>query len=306
MFICYNPTLLQFIMYFKYVTILLFICLIFVYVKDKSKMIVKKCLVFDVSLILLFLVAGILLNVFDVDYKDCFNNSNNKRINYAKKITKAYNEANVVNTTDEYVNKISPKFINKLVNGKTVYLFNQNQFPLSNYEFTFNNSYYGYNFKQSGNEISTLASILSLIIDEELTDPLQVLEILESYDFKVDATFDMDLALQLLAYSYEFNYKKIDASEMTSTVKKGGIVLIKTTGNENGTIFSCTEGYILVYDVDKSGNLSLISSNDKDYEYICPVKTKGFGNIIKANLNSKTYSLEDVVANSEIYYSIWR
>ena len=55
-----------------------------------------------------------------------------------------------------------------------------------------------------------------------------------------------------------------------------------------------------------SGNFSILNPNDKDYKYICPENSEGYGKVIDSNTNDKLYSLDDIKSISSRYIILER
>lgn len=305
--LCDTYTFLNLFMYLKYIVLFTFIFLLIIQFRNKENQLIKKSIKILLLLIVIYIILMLVFNVLNIGIKKCFNNSNPYQVELSKKITETYDSTSTVDTTDGYLEKIEPELLKNIAGGKKIYLYNQNLFPLSNYGFTLNDSTDEYLMSKSGNEIATLSSLLATIVEDEEIDPIEIIKKLKKSDMNFSQGIDMNGALQYLSQNYEFAYKQIMPEYIIDGLEKGGVVLVKVKGMPTGNIFACTEGYIIIYGMDNSSNFLVMSSNDKDYDYVCPVGTNGFGNKVKANINSTFYNYYEIMENANYeYYLIWR
>ena len=307
---CDFSTPLKFIMYTKYIYLFLYIFLIIFYLVnrkkefDKSKL--KKVIKITTFILILYFIIAIILSFTNFNIKKCFLNSNPLKMDLSEKLTDTYNSYNIMESTDLYVKKVEPTETKKVIGRDELKIFNQNIYPLSNYEFTFSKTQDAYTYKKSGTELATLATIISSLPHGEDANPTKILEYLKYSDADFSESFDMDQALSILSNQYDFLYKPITSNEIIGGIRNGGIVMARVYSNSYSNIFTCTNSYIIIYNYDSSEKFSVVSVNDKDYDYICPIGTPGFGNIIKANINNTSYNYEDVTFQTNYFYLIWR
>lgn len=307
---CEFSTPLKVIMYTKYIYLFLYIFLIIFYIRNREKEFksinLKKVLKITTIIIIVYFIVAIILSFTNLGIKKCFTNSNPLNISLSEKLTETYKSDMIMETTDTYVKKIEPVETRKIIGRDELKIYNQNSYPLSNYEFTFSNSTEAYTFKKSGTELATLATLISSLPQGEDANPTKIVEHLKYSDRDFSISFSMEQALPILSYKYDFSYKLIAREEVISGIENGGLVLAKVSGNPDSKIFTCSDSYIIIYNYDSSDKFSVINVNDKDYDYICQAGTKGFGNIVKANINDTLYSYEEIMSQVNSLYLIWR
>lgn len=301
---CNNSIVLNFIMYFKYslIFLLMFLLIYFFINKEENSNFIKKTIFIIIIILLIYFVLFIFNNVFNIKYKSCFNNSNPVKIGLYKEIKKAYKDKTYLNP-NSYIDEIKPYTIMQGIGGVKLNLYNQNSYPLSDYKFSLGDSKDEYTLKKSGNEIVVLSSVLSSLEIGENTNPIEILNVLKENNV---SNLDFNNMLNILSNHYDFDYKNINVDQIKGGLSKGGIVIAKVKGNSVGKIFTCTESYIIIYNVNSSDKYKVAISDDRDYNYICPVNTYGFGNIIESNVNDSDYKLESIVKNVELTYLLWR
>ena len=209
-------------------------------------------------------------------------------------------------TTDQYVKNITPDDSRKIIGGNEIKVYNQNTYPLSNYEFNFSNSTDSLTFKKSGTEIATLATVISSLPQGDDSNPTKIIEYLKYSDLDFKDSINMEQALSILSIKYSFSYRNITQNEIIGGLRKGGIVIAQVYGKNTSNIFTCSNSYIVIYNYDSSERFSVISVNDKNYDYICPVGTLGFGNLVRADINDRTFSYDDITYTANNYYLLWR
>lgn len=305
--LCDTYIFLKLFMYIKYVVLFTTLFSLLIYVKNKNNLLVKKTIKILFLLIIIYFILLLTFNIFNINFKKCFNNSNPYQVEFSKKLSETYNSDTDVNTTDEYLENVEPQLIKKITGGKKIYMYNQNSFPLSNYGFTLYDTTDEYLIKKSGNEITTLASLITTLVENTEIDPIEIIKKLKKSDLDFSNGIDINSTLQYLSQYYEYYYKPIPPEYISNGIEKGGIILVKVKGMPSGKIFTCTEGYILIYGYDNSNNFLVMSTNDKNYDYICPVGTNGFGNVVNSNINSTFYNYGALIENPNYeYYLIWR
>lgn len=305
--ICYNTIFLNIIMYLKYIMVFSFIITLIYTLFKKKNIYAKKIRNILLILLVIFYSLMLMINLLNFKIKYCFNNSNFYKLYYTSKLYDTYKSNNNYYSYDVYSQKIKPNE-EKNINSKDLSLkiYNINYYPLSDINFTLNESTNSFNMKNSGVEIATLSTIISSLNYTRDISPVDIIKSLK-YSEKIDYNnFDMDTMLNILFDEYDFRYMEINSEQIDDALNRGGLILTKVHGNENGTIFTCSDSYIIIYNEDNEFNYYIINVNDKNYDTICNENTIGFGNVVKANQNNNNYSFNDIIENSERFYVLWR
>lgn len=303
---CDSSTVLTIIMYLKYILLfLLLFLLIFISICKRKNIdfrLIKKILKIIILVFIIYIIVVFTLNIFNLSIKSCINNSNPIKLKLYKSLTKTYKDKTYLNV-NSYLDKISSTSTMQAHGSGKINIYNQNEFPISEYRFSLTPSLNDTSMKKSGNEILILSSLLSGFNIGDDTNPLEILSILQANGV---VNYDIGVFLQVLSTNYDFFYKQINFNEIYNAIKNNGYVIAKVHGNQAGEIFTCTDSYILIYNVDSNNNYKIITTTDRSYEFICPINTKGFGNVIDSDLHSKTYYLSTLIENADAFYLVWR
>lgn len=247
----------------------------------------------------IFLILLITLRIFN---NPCVVNSNISGIkhNMSKNSDNIIYETNSANTVERIVtNKIYTKS-----NKQKIYYFNINKLPLSNKKIYCDNDY-AY-MKNYGSNITALSIIVSSLYDENI-DPIKILNLsIENNIFDCETGVNTDELISLVNNNYNLSKREINYTELKDYIRNGGIVLAEINAGSKEKTVSCSASYIVIYDVDKQGNFSILNPNDKDYKYICPENSEGYGKVIDSNTNDKLYSLDDIKNLSSRYIILER
>lgn len=247
----------------------------------------------------IFLILLITLRIFN---NPCVINSNISGIdhNMSKKSDNIIYETNSANTVERIVtNKIYTKS-----NKQKIYYFNINKLPLSNKKIYCDNDY-AY-MKNYGSSITALSIIVSSLYNENI-DPIKLLDLsVENNIFDCETGVNTDELINLVNNNYNLSKREINYTELKDYIRNGGIVLAEINAGSKEKTVSCSASYIVIYDVDKQGNFSILNPNDKDYKYICPENSEGYGKVIDSNTNDKLYSLDDIKSISSRYIILER
>lgn len=247
----------------------------------------------------IFLILLITLRIFN---NPCVINSNISGIdhNMSKKSDNILYETNSANTVERIVtNKIYTKS-----NKQKIYYFNINKLPLSNKKIYCDNDY-AY-MKNYGSNITALSIIVSSLYNENI-DPIKLLDLsVENNIFDCETGVNTDELINLVNNNYNLSKREINYTELKDYIRNGGIVLAEINAGSKEKTVSCSASYIVIYDVDKQGNFSILNPNDKDYKYICPENSEGYGKVIDSNTNDKLYSLDDIKSISSRYIILER
>lgn len=247
----------------------------------------------------IFLILLITLRIFN---NPCVINSNISGIdhNMSKNSDNIIYETNSANTVERIVtNKIYTKS-----NKQKIFYFNINKLPLSNKKIYCDNDY-AY-MKNYGSNITALSIIVSSLYNENI-DPIKLLDLsVENNIFDCETGVNTDELINLVNNNYSLSKREINYTELKDYIRNGGIVLAEINAGDIDKSISCSASYIVIYDVDKQGNFSILNPNDKDYKYICPENSEGYGKVIDSNTNDKLYSLDDIKSISSRYIILER
>lgn len=301
---CDTPLVLKLIMYFKYIIIISFILISFF---SKKNQFLKKIQISLFLIILIYIILFLISYFLNLKINNCFIKSNPYNVFFNEKISKTHDSKNIFYSYDQYSRNIKPTEVKQFKNKEyDINIYNINYYPLNDVLFNFEESSKSYNINKSGNEIATLATIISSLNKEDNINPITIIEKLKYDDNFNSSLFNMDAMLEVLLNYYDFRYLEITSDEIDDALDRDGIILTKVSGSSDDTIFTCSEGYILIINKDSNQNYYVANVNDKDHDTICPSNSLGFGNIILANNNDTLYTYFDVTANSERYYVLWR
>ena len=293
-------------MYFKYIALFSFIIFLIYYFFNKNKL-QKKVLFISIILIVIYAITFLISYISNISLKYCFLNSNPKKVFLSDKLNYTYKSENIYYSYDQYSNEFTPTETKKIKNKDlTLNIFNTNYYPISNIKYNINDSVISYNLKSSGNEIATLATALSSLSNNENINPINIISSLKYSDINLTEPLNMDEMLSSLYNEYDFRYMEISSDQIEDAINRGGLILVKVHGSDSGTIFTCSESYILISNIDMDNNYYVVNVNDKDYDTICPTNSLGFGNVILSNNNDSLYNIDDITTNAERFYVLWR
>lgn len=286
-----NIGLLIFIFIIK-IVILISLPLYYYLFKEKNYKILKGLITINIIL----LISYIPLSILNVNY---FSNSNIIGIKNAFRSLKYTDDTVAISEDPNIVEKFVTNKIYKNNKNSNVYYFNNSKLPLSGKKIKCNDR--EVYLKQYGSNITAMSIIVSSIKNKNI-DPIEILN--NSNDanmFNCDLGVNTDQMLDYFSYIYNYSYRQIDSFELESNLLNGKLVLAEVNGNSSGKIFSCDTSYIVIYKVDKNSKYHILNPIDKNHDYICSDVTSGFGNIVKANTNNGSYSIEELNRITERY-----
>lgn len=237
----------------------------------------------NIFLVVLFL----LLRLFN---NNCILNSNISRIN---EISIKNNFKDTYDySLENFSNEIYVSDLFKTYSNKNIKYYNLNDEFNKNKTFTCNNEK-KYN-KFYLENIYNIAPVLSYSLSIDI-NPNELLDYaLEKNIVDCNKGIDTIILLDTLKEKYQFEYKLISPIELENYILNDHVVLFESKGSTDiSTPLSCNIGYSVIYNVS-DGDFILSSSNDKDYNYICPDNSIGFGSVIKANNNDNTWTLNSL------------
>ena len=181
----------------------------------------------------------------------------------------------------------------------SVYYFNGFEKPLATRKIMCEEGY-DY-FKYYSDLITSTSTLLSSYFNKTI-DPIEVLEKANKYNLiKCNERINKDSFFYIIQEEYGIYFNVIKPEELENYILNGKIVLLETRGI--GTL-SCNESYFIIYNIDNDANYLLLDPNNKSYDYICPDGTKGFGNVIKANINENTFSYSSILTDANRFIVI--
>ncbi len=300
---CEKSIVLNIFMYFKYIAIVLLIITLIFKRKNKNIIILNKI---SNALILFIVIYYLLFLIFyftNFEIRKCFSNSNIFKITNYNYIDKSYKKENNISTTNSLITTMVPLDKKENLSGLKFSIYNQNQFPMNKYAFSLNNENTEYLFEKSGTEITTLSSVITSVTGEKVT-PIDIIDYLNTKEY-ITKPLNLFELLNVMYEENDFVFSQIGPEFIDNSLKEGAVVVARVHGNKKGNIFTCSDSYIVIYDIT-GDKYSVMSANDKDHEIICSSNSKGFGNYVDKNINDKLYSYDEITTNSDYYYAIWR
>lgn len=248
---------------------------------------------------LFIIIIFILLNIFN---NSCVRNSTISKI-----YVNAYrNSSNVILESNDpnVVEKIVTNKIYKTNNNRNVYYFNHNNVPFSNKKVVCeDNSLY---MKHYGNNITAISTLVSYVMNKNI-DPIEIMNLAINKEIvdcdKGISTYEL---LKVVAEKYNLNIVYVDQRNLYNLIQEGNVILAKSDYNSNiKNNISCDISYINIYKV-KNNNYYILNPNDKDYDYICPEDSSGYGSIILSKQNERKWSAEDLFNTTYEYITLER
>ena len=240
----------------------------------------------------LFIIAFILLRIFG---NSCIKNSN---YSFIKNYEKSFISENIntlyesVYSTDQYINS----------QFKNAYLYDINSEPLKDVKLSCDNNSYINNY---GNSISAITSIISNAYQIEINEVELINYLEENNLIDCENGIDFDNIINKISEKYYFNITNITKNDISSYISDGKSVLVETKNKfDKDNNFGCEKDYIIIYNINNDDRYNIINPNDKDYSYFCPSNTIGYGSIIEANQNTKSYDLNEIDDKALRYFAI--
>ena len=278
------------------IVILISLPLYYYLFKEKNYKVLKGLIVLNI----LLLISYIPLSIFNVNY---FANSNFIGIKNAFNSLKYTNDTIEISENPNIVEKFVTNKIYKTNTNNNIYYFNNSELPLSGKRILCDTK--EIYLKQYGSNITAMSIIASSIKNKNI-DPIEILNNTKNANlFDCNSGVNTDQMLDYFSHVYIYNYRQIDSFELENNILNGKIVLAEIDSKGNDPI-SCGVSYIVIYNIDKNGNYHILNPIDRDYDYICPDSSNGFGKVIKANTNERSYSLDELNQISIRYIAIER
>ncbi len=238
------------------------------------------------------IIILVLLIIIGIIKSDCIINSSIFRIERISMNEK--NDFEIVKESNDVttVKKVQSTDKYKTANNKKVYYYNNYNLPLSDKKVSCNgkNVY----FKNIGNNITALSMLLSTELNADI-DPLQILRMsIEKEIVDCDSGISFMDLLNLISSEYNVSFRSISKEEAEYYVANNKVVLAGINNNNLTTNISCENSYIILYQLTNDGKYNILNPNDREYDYICPDNTKGYGTIIKSHSNEKAWGVDDI------------
>lgn len=289
---CSNIIVLWIFIILKILTII--ILPIFIIIKRKEKYI-KYIILVDAILLIFFLVC----NIFTIN--SCVYNSNLDGIKRVKK-QNAITLYNEIHPNTDYGNDsdgIEPEKNYTTYTGKNLYYYNQNKAYMKTAYYTCNNKNIYMN--SFGSSITSVSIAISTLYDKNI-NPVQL------FNYYSEDNSDLcnkEFTIESIFSSVLKRYGAIELSNISSTsikdeIKNGGIVIAEVEGIENSKL-TCDHDYIVIYNINKNGNLMIVSPSSMSTPYVCSYSSSAYGSTIN---NITSISIEDLSKEAVNYYLI--
>ena len=293
---CNNPITLIFIFILK-IIIIISLPLYYIFVKEKRDSVTKTLIFINVIFIILF----VLLSIFNNSYMI---NSSIRGIRNAFNVYKYSDKEVSISNDPSIVEKIITNEFYTTKNDSKVYYFNNNSLPLNNRNFICDGK--THYMKYYGNSVTTASIAISTVLNRNV-DPNEILNYFaDSISLECNGITNLESVLSVVLPNYNLSYRIINANELSSYLNKGNIVIEKVKYVSGGRNLYCNEGNIIIYDINKNNEYSILSPNDTDHITICSNTTPGFGSYIQSNVNEDFWSFDELNRISEKYIIIER
>ncbi len=288
-----NNSILWLILIIKFIVLIIIpIFIVYCRIKDKK---IKYFYVAEIIVLLLFIILKITGNSCIINSNYSYIKKNNAEIDYND--SRYSSDVNVVEkiiTNDFYYNSLNKK----------IYYFNNDKLPLSAKKIECDNK--EFYMKNYGNNITTISMLLSSLFDKNI-DPIEILDFAQKKDLiDCENGVDTDKLLRAVADNYNLKIVFVSKENLITYLRSGGIVIAKTYSGQHKNIISCNNVTVLIYNIDNQNNFNLLNPSDKDYDYICPSNSAGYGQVIKAKRNDENYSLSEIDSFSYEFISLER
>ena len=293
---CNKPILLVLILILK-VLILSSLPIYIIKEKKKKDKIIKTLTVINS----IFIILVVLLTAFN---NPCFVNSTIKGVVNSFNLSKYKDETINISNDPDVVEKIVTNKIYKTNNNRNVYYFDNYELPLSDKKvYCDDKAFY---LKNYGNNITAMSILLSSSIDRNI-DPIEIYNFAVSNNlFNCENGVDTDRLINLIAQNYNLRVIYISKDSLSNYISNGNIVLAKINNNSSTRNISCDKSNIIIYNINNESKFNILNPGDRNFDYICPDNTSGYGTVIKANSNDLSWTLDELNALSEEYISLER
>lgn len=285
---CESSSILVFMLILKIVIIFIVPIILYIF---RDRLYTKYFLYAELLIVFILIINEITLA------NNCFYNSTiGSIIRYSNKDDII--ETNFIYDKDEEVISVTPDTYENNIKDN-IYYFSNNTYPLKNVKNYCNNEYL-YNYGDAITSYSMLVSSIS----KQIHDPIKIINHMQE-QYINDCSYMTNIDSIIEEYSIVTGYVKVELDSLgfVNTINNDGVVLVEVKPlGEND--FSCTNSYILVYQVNGEGLYSVLNPNDKTNDYICNSNTLGYGGIIKANQNNKLYSFDDINSRAIRYITL--
>lgn len=271
---CQNESLLVFILVLK-IVVLILLPVFLLFFNDRIE---KKYISPILNINIILVLALIVLRVFN---NGCVVNSS-----ISKLLINRYKNGEISLKEETGSNVIEKIVTNKKYNtksGKTVYYFNNIDLPISEYEIPCKNSH-GY-MKNYGNNITAISTFISTYLERNV-DPIEVLNYAKKSDLiRCDVGIKTYSLLNVISNEYKYNIKTISFNEINNYLNSGNVVLVEVTNKPGIRNITCDKSYIVLYNITNDNNYMFLNPSDRNYDYICPSSSVGYGTVVEANTN---------------------
>ena len=148
---------------------------------------------------------------------------------------------------------------------------------------------------------------MSIALSTVYGNPINPIKIFNFYNSdNIDlctSTFDIESISNTILKRYgAINIYQINVSNLIESIKQGGIVVAEVSSKE-GSILTCDHDYFIIYNIDASNNLMIVSPSSTTVPFVCPSTSKAFGQTIDYS-NLSLISLDKLQNEDITYYLI--
>lgn len=284
---------IYFLIFLYIIKIIFFIVLPLLLIIFKNKIYYyKEIQLLNIFVVILFLIFYLLGNT-------CIYNLNINRLIKSRIQTKFKESYDV--SKDIFGNDIVLSDTFKSYMKKNVYYYNMNDNNNYYKSFTCNNKK-KYNRFYLENLYNT-TTVLSYTLNKKINPNELINYSIEENLMDCESGISLDNIFSLINNKYNVNIKEISINEVENYIKNDYIIFTESQGNvELNSALTCDKGSFVIYNVTSNGDFILSSSNDKDYDYICPENSYGYGSVVKSNINNKTWDFYSLSMQGKRYF----
>ena len=287
---CYSSSVLIVFLIIKIIILVILPIIVFVLYKIDNKQYTVVGIV-NALFVLVFIILRLGSN-------DCVINSN---ISYLKNPTEEEPMYENPTTISMYESLYSTE---RLINSESreFYLYDISTDPIKSVPISCSKKSYMENY---GAGIAAITSLVSNYNEEEVNIIEAISYLEDNGSIDCNNGFDFETIFNKLGEAFYYNVIPISKDQVDEYVEDGESVLVETINKYNEKKnFGCEKDYIIIYNKNNDSEYSIINPNDKDYSYICPSNTIGYGSIIDGDQNNNTFTLDEIDSKALRYYTI--
>lgn len=283
-----------------FIIIKIFIYFIFPFIIYKKKDI--EIAKYFIATEIILLVCLLICNFFNIN--KCIYNSNLSGIKKSmiKHRIINYNENHY--NIDEYnsVDKIEPQKFYSTYKGRKFYYYNQNNDFLKNRSLSCDESKY---FNKYGAPVTATAMSVSTVLNTNI-NPIKLLNLLDNEYYDCENKIDISDVFNVAAKRYGgLVFTEITANDVANSIVNDGIVIANINANGQSKL-TCGENYIVLYNVNLNGKISIADPDDSDSNFICSKSSPSYGVTLSANRTNSEWSMDELNSVATHYYLVRR